>query len=69
MIMDYKPYTPEWSRKRYLSEALEKYFNDDASVDVILDDIVDILQENVMEYRSRAEKFQEVLNGLKSLSY
>ena len=52
-----------------MSEALEKYFNDDASVDVILDDIVDILQENVMEYRSRAEKFQEVLNGLKSFSY
>lgn len=69
MIMDYKPYTPEWSRKRYLSEALQKYFNDGASVNVILDDIVDVLQENATEHRSRAEKFQEVLDGLKSLPY
>jgi hypothetical protein len=68
-MTDYKPYSVEWSRKRYLSEALQKYFDDDASVNVILDDIVDVLSQNAVEHRSRAEKFQEVLNGLKSLSY
>ena len=67
--MTYKPYSPEWSRKRYLSEALQKYFDDDVSVNVILDDIVDVLSQNAEDHRSRAEKFQEVLNGLKSLSY
>jgi hypothetical protein len=67
--MTYKPYSVEWNRKRYLTEALQKYFDDDVSVDVILDDIVDVLSQNAEEHRSRAEKFQEVLDGLKSLSY
>jgi hypothetical protein len=26
--MDYRPYSPEWHRKRYLKEALDKYFDD-----------------------------------------
>jgi hypothetical protein len=68
-MTDYKPYSAEWSRKRYLEEALQTYFNDSVCVDVILDDIVDILSQNVEEHRNRAEKFQEVLNGLKSLPY
>lgn len=67
--MDYKPYSMEWSRRRYLAEAIQKYFDTDAPVDVILDDIVDVLQHNVADYQSRAEKFQQVLDGLKSLSY
>ncbi len=68
-MTSYKPYSVEWSRKRYLSEALQKYFDDSVSVDVILDDIVDVLSQNAEEHRSRAEKFQEVLDGLKSVSY
>jgi hypothetical protein len=67
--MKHKPYSPKWTRKRYLAEALQKYFDDGESVNVILDDIVDILEDNATEYRSRAEKFQDVLNGLKSFSY
>lgn len=65
--MDYKPYSPEWNRKRYLSEALQTYFNDGVDVNTILDDIVNVLEENATEHRSRAEKFQEVLTGLQSL--
>lgn len=66
--MDYKPYSAEWSRKRYLAEAIQKYFDDDVSVEVVLDDIVDVLEVNALEYRTRAEKFQAVLDGLKGLS-
>lgn len=66
--MDYKPYSIEWSRKRYLAEAVQQYFDADASLDTILDDIVDVLEKNVNYHKSRAEKFQDVLNGLKSLS-
>lgn len=66
--MDYKPYTIEWTRKRYLSEAIHQYFDADAAVDVILDDIMDILVKKALEHRDLSEKFQEVLNGLKSLS-
>lgn len=67
--MNYKPYSMEWSRKRYLAESIQQYFNTDASVDTILDDIVSILEENVSEYRNRAERFQEVLDELKALPY
>jgi len=33
--MEYKPYSPEWHRKRYLQEALYKYFDDYVPTDVI----------------------------------
>lgn len=67
--MEYKPYSMEWSRRRYLAEAIQQYFNTDASIDTILDDIVDVLEQNVEHHKTRAEKFQEVLDGLKSLPY
>ncbi len=67
--MTYKPYSMEWNRHRYLAEAIQQYFNTDASVDTILDDIVDVLEKNVDHHKTRAEKFQEVLDGLKSLPY
>lgn len=67
--MTYKPYSMEWNRHRYLAEAIQQYFNTDASVDTILDDIVDVLEKNVEHHKIRAEKFQEVLDGLKSLPY
>ena len=43
--MDYKPYSPEWHRKRYLKEALDKYFDDYVDNEVIRADILDILSE------------------------
>ena len=66
--MDYKPYSMEWSRKRYLAEAIQQYFDTDAPVDVILDDIVDVLGQSAAEHKTRADKFQEVIDGLKSIS-
>lgn len=65
--MNYKPYSMEWSRKRYLSEAIQKYFDTDASLDTILGDIVDILEDNVDYHNNCAKRFQEVLDGIKSL--
>jgi len=67
--MDYKPYSMEWSRRRYLAEAIQQYFDADVPVDVILDDIVNILHESVVENQTRADKFQEVINGLKFYSH
>jgi len=43
--MDYRPYSPEWHRKRYLKEALDKYFDDYVDNEVIRADILDILSE------------------------
>jgi hypothetical protein len=41
--MDYKPYSIEWHRKRYLKEALDKYLDDYVNVEIIRKDIYDIL--------------------------
>lgn len=43
--MDYKPYTPEWHRRRCLREALSSYLDDYVPNEVILQDIADILSE------------------------
>jgi hypothetical protein len=43
--MNYKPYSPEWHRCRYLKEALDKYLDDYVDNDVIIRDITDILSE------------------------
>lgn len=43
--MNYKPYSPEWSRQRYLREALYAYIEDGVDNDTILDEICDILYD------------------------
>jgi|TARA_B100000035_G_scaffold258199_1_gene228464 hypothetical protein len=43
--MDYKPYSPEWHRKRYLKEALDKYIDDYIDNKTIYSDILDILED------------------------
>tara|TARA_B100000085_G_scaffold266907_1_gene276012 strand:- start:783 stop:980 length:198 start_codon:yes stop_codon:yes gene_type:complete len=43
--MDYKPYSPEWHRKRYLKEALDMYLDDSVDNQIIREDILDILSQ------------------------
>ena len=45
--MDYKPYSPEWHRKRYLKDALDKYFDDYVENEVIHGDLMDILSDRM----------------------
>ena len=47
--MDYKPYSPEWHRKRYLKEALDKYFDDYVENEVIREDMMDILHARMSD--------------------
>jgi len=63
--MDYKPYTVEWSRKRYLSEAIQKYFEDNVSADVIVGDILDTLEDWSLSYKNKTNKLEEVISKLK----
>lgn len=44
-MTDYKPYSAEWHRKRYLKEAIDKYLDDYIDNDIILNDISSILCE------------------------
>lgn len=58
--MEYKPYSPEWNRKRYLREALETYFNDYVDIDVIYDDLMDILHERSEQAYSEFSRINEL---------
>ena len=62
--MDYKPYSIEWSRKRYLAEAIKNYFDDDASAEVVLEDIGSILYEWQQEHQSHLNKLQTIIKGI-----
>lgn len=58
----YKPYSPEWHRKRYLKDAIDRYLDEQIDNKIILSDISDILSE-------RSEKaYQEFskINDLES---
>jgi len=63
--MDYKPYTVEWSRKRYLSEAIQKYFEDNVSADVIVGDILDTLENWALLHKNKTNRLEEVISKLK----
>jgi hypothetical protein len=58
--MDYKPYSTEWNRKRYLKEALDNYLDDYVDNELIFKDIADILSK-------RSEKAYEEFSKINSL--
>ena len=72
--MDYKPYSPEWHRKRYLKEALDKYFDDYIENDVIFGDMMDILSARMSAAvdktraadRALADKATEALRQIRA---
>lgn len=62
----YKPYSPEWHRKRYLKEALDKYLDEYIDNSVILEDICDILSERsekAYEEFSRVNELESMINA------
>ena len=63
--MNYKPYSMEWNRRRYLSDAIKTYFNDEVEPNIIVDDILDILSEEIDYYKGRADTLQQVMDGIK----
>lgn len=64
IVMDYKPYSPEWHRRRYLKEALDKYFDDYADIDTIKSDILDILSERSEKAYSEFTKVNQLEKSL-----
>ena len=63
--MKYKPYSMEWNRRRYLSDAIKSYFNDEVEPNIIVDDILDVLSEEIDYYKGRADTLQQVMDGIK----
>ena len=64
--MNYKPYSVEWNRRRYLSEAIQSYFNDGVEPSAIVDDILDVLEDEMSFYNHRASNLQEVLDSIRN---
>ena len=63
--MDYRPYSPEWHRKRYLKEALDKYFDDYVDNEVIRADILDILAEKSEQGYAECTKINDLEKSLR----
>ena len=64
--MDYKPYSPEWHRKRYLKEALDTYFNDYVDNEVIYEDIMNILGDRMCDAVDEVNKVLDLKDKLKT---
>ena len=64
--MDYKPYSPEWHRKRYLKEAIEKYFDDYVENEVIYEDIMNILGDRMTSAIDEVNKVLDLKDKLKT---
>ena len=64
--MDYKPYSPEWHRKRYLKEALDKYLDDYVPNEEIREDILDILSQRSELAYAEWKKIEELTEMLES---
>lgn len=62
--MDYKPYSPQWTRKRYLKEALETYFDDGTDVSIIYEDILDILNAKSSSALAEYDKIAQLTDKL-----
>ena len=58
-------YSMEWNRRRYLSDAIKTYFNDEVEPNIIVDDILDVLSEEIDYYKGRADTLQQVMDGIK----
>ena len=64
--MDYKPYSPEWHRRRYLKEALDKYLDDYVENEVIYSDLMDILSARMSAAVSEVNKVMDLKDKLKN---
>ena len=62
--MDYKPYSPQWTRKRYLKEALESYLEDGTEDSTIYEDILDILNAKASSAIAEYDKLAELTDKL-----
>ena len=64
--MDYKPYSPEWHRKRYLKEAIDKYLDDYVDNEVIYEDIMNILGDRMTSAIDEVNKVLDLKDKLKT---
>jgi|TARA_A100001388_G_scaffold221789_1_gene172513 hypothetical protein len=62
--MNYRPYSIEWHRYRYLKEAIDKYLDDYVSNDVIVADIHQVLNERSSHAREEFTRIDKLSKDL-----
>jgi hypothetical protein len=62
--MNYKPYSPEWHRYRYLKEAIDTYLDDYVDPGIIVDDIQDILHDRSERAYQELTRINQIENYL-----
>jgi hypothetical protein len=67
-MTQYKPYTPDWHRRRRLTEVLSDYFEDGVDPADIAEEVVDVLKEEIEYYSGKAERMETMLKHLHSIS-
>jgi len=60
----YKPYSPEWNRYRYLSEAMETYINDGVPPEDLVNDIFDVLTSKISNHEKEIENLDTIIKLL-----
>ena len=58
--MNYKPYSQEWHRYRYLKEALDTYIDDYVDTDTIMKDILSIVCSRQEIAHAEYHRFEEL---------
>jgi hypothetical protein len=58
--MDYKPYSSEWHRKRFLKEALDLYFDNYVDNDIIMNDILSIICDRQEAAHAEYHKLEDL---------
>ena len=70
--MDYRPYSPEWHRRRHLKEALDRYLDDYVDTDTIRQDLLSILSERsdkAYEEFMRINQLEKALQWVNIISF
>jgi hypothetical protein len=58
--MNYKPYSQEWHRYRYLKEAIDKYIDDYVDTDTIMNDILGVVCDRQEKAHAEYHRLEEL---------
>ena len=61
----YKPYSPEWTRYRYLKEAIDSYLNDCVDNQTLIQDILTIVGERQLTAQQEYKKMSDLVKNLR----
>ena len=61
----YKPYSPEWTRYRYLKEAIDSYLNDCVDNQTLIQDLLTIVGERQLTAQQEYKKMSDLVKNLR----